>query len=109
MKIRFISEADEWSTEGAKITAPENLDAIHKVLEDEGPIILERWFYRGSKSPDRVVFEGFDDFTEYLNSQARAGDSIHVWSFSKVCTDQARLVFGKCPDDQGRVPKKGAY
>jgi len=108
VKIRFISEADEWSTEGAKIATPENLAAIRRVLEDEGPIILEHWFYRGSSSPDRFVFDDFEDFETYLGSKASAGDRIEVWSFSTVCTDQTRLAFGKCPDDQGRVPKKGA-
>jgi hypothetical protein len=69
VKIRFISEADEWSTEGAKIATPENLAAIRRVLEDEGPIILEHWFYRGSSSPDRFVFDDFEDFETYLGSK----------------------------------------
>jgi hypothetical protein len=51
MKIRFYSEAAEWTTEGGKITAPENLDAIHKTLEDEGPVLVEHWFYRKRSRP----------------------------------------------------------
>ncbi len=108
MKIRFYSDDDEWTTEGHKITAPENLQLIHKTLEDEGPIIVEHWFYRGASAPDRLFFEDFDEFLEYLNT-ASAGDKIHVWSFAAVCKKGNELASGKCPDDQGRVPKKGAY
>jgi hypothetical protein len=109
MKIRFYSEADEWSTEGRKIISPENLGAIRKTLEEDGPIILEHWFYWGSCAPVFLVFDDFDAFTEYLNNKASAGDAIHVWSFAAVCKDNNELAYGKCPDDQGRVPKTGAY
>jgi hypothetical protein len=109
MKTRFFSEADGWTTDGAKITAPETLTAIRRVLEDDGPIVVEHWFYRGSSAPDRIVFDDFDDFEEYLGKKASAGDAINVWSFAATCTQKNRLVHGKCPDDQSRVPKKGAY
>ena len=109
MKTRFFCEADEWVTDGVKITAPETLQAIRKVLEDEGPIVVEHWFYRGASAPDRIVFDDFDDFMEYLDSRASAGDAINVWSFAETCTQKNRLAHGKCSDHQGRVPKKGAY
>jgi hypothetical protein len=109
MKVRFYCEADDWSPEGVKITAPENLGAIRKTLEDKGPVIAEHWFYRGSCAPDRLIFDDFDAFIEYLKNKASAGDAIHVWSFTAVCKDDNELAGGKCPDDQGRVPKKGAY
>jgi hypothetical protein len=63
MKTRFRSEDDDWSVEGRKITSPEALDAIRRCLENEGPIIVEHWFYRGSSAPDRAVFNDFDAFT----------------------------------------------
>ena len=109
MKIRFFSEADDWTTDGAKITAPENLEAIRKALEHEGPIIVEHSFYRGSSAPHRLVFDEFEDFAEYLDGRASAGDIIRVWSFVALCTEQNKLASGKCPDDKGRVPKRGAY
>jgi len=109
MRTRFFSEADEWTTDGARITAPENIQAIRRVLENEGPIVVEHRFYRGASAPNRIIFEDIDDFLEYLDKQASAGDAFRVWSFERVCTEGERLAYGKCPDDQNRVPKKGAY
>ena len=109
MRARWIHEGDEWHTDGRSILAPDNLQRIRDVLEQKGPIIVEHWFYRGSSAPDRHVFEDYDDFIEYLNSSAFAGDAIHVWSFPEACHDGNTLASGKCPDDKGRVPKKGAY
>jgi hypothetical protein len=109
MRIRWQVEADEWTTDGRKINSPENLELIRKTLEDEGPIIVEHWFYYGSSAPDRFVFDDYDEFVEYLEGKAWAGDAIHVWSFAAVCKDENELASGKCPDDSGRVPKRGAY
>lgn len=107
MNIRY--EPDEWTPDGPKILSDENLEIIRKTLENEGPIIVEHWFYRGSRSPDRFVFEELDDFVEYVHSKARPGDAFHVWSFYLICTDEKVIAHGKHPDRDGRVPKKGAY
>ena len=107
MKIRY--EPDEWTPDGHKILSDENLGIIRKTLEDEGPIIVEHWFYRGSRSPDRFVFEDLDDFVEYVNSKARPGDAFHVWSFYLICRDEKVIAHGKYPDADGCIPKKGAY
>ena len=109
MKVGFFSDKDEWTVDAAKITSPENLANIRKVLEDEPPAIVEHWFYRRASSPERYVFDEFDDFMSYLKENACAGDIINVWNFGNTCTDQNMLAYGKCPDDQDRVPKKGAY
>jgi hypothetical protein len=45
----------------------------------------------------------------YLDAHAFAGDAIHVWSFAAVCGDDNELASGKCPDDNGLVPTRGAY
>ena len=55
MKARIRNEDDGWTAEGRRITAPEALEAIRRCLEDEGPIIVEHWFYFGSRSPDREM------------------------------------------------------
>jgi len=109
MKIQFFSEADDWTTEGAKITDPEQLEAIRKTFEDVGSVIVAHWFYRGASAPDRFVFDNFEQFTEYLDAHAHAGDIIDVWSVEAVCKRDNRLAGGKCPDDAGRIPKRGAY
>jgi hypothetical protein len=107
MKVRV--EADEWSPDGPKILSAENLESIRKTLEGEGPIILEHWHYNGSRSPDRFVFDVFDDFIEYVQGRARIGDAFHVWSYAVVCRDDNEIAGGKFPDEDGCVPRKGAY
>lgn len=82
MRTVYRHEGDGWSPDGKKINSPENLQAIQACLENEGPIIVEHWHYRGSRSPDRFVFDYYEAFVEYLDENCFAGDSLHVWSFS---------------------------
>ena len=109
MKTRFRSEADNWSQDGSKITEPAKLEAIRRTLDDEGPIIVEHWLYHGASAPERLIFEDFDEFTVWLNEHTYAGDAIDVWSWAATCQPDRRLAEGKCPDDQGLVPKGGGY
>jgi hypothetical protein len=109
MKIHCRYEPDEWSAEGPKITTPENLEAIRTALEERGPVIVEHWFYRGARGPDRLIFDDYDDLTVYLEEHACAGDAIEVWDWDTVCRTENVLARGKCPDDRGEVPRKGAY
>jgi hypothetical protein len=107
MKVRF--ETDECTPDCRKILSAENLEIISKTLEDEGPIILEHWYYYGSRSPDRFVFNDLDSFVEYIQSKAGIGDAFHVWSFASVCKDENIIASGKFPDEEGSVPRKGVY
>jgi hypothetical protein len=104
-----MDDDSEWSSERHNILSPDRLSAIREVLENSGPIIVEHWFYYGSCSPDRIVFDDYDKFLDYLNAKARPGDALYVWSFAQVCRDDNSLVDGKYPDRHGRVPKGGAY
>jgi hypothetical protein len=104
-----MSDPNKWLATGPNILSPANLDAIRTVLDDVGPIVVEHWFYYGSRSPDRVVFDDYEDFLEYLTHKTKPGDAIHVWSFAAVCSDKNSLTHGKVPDSEGRVPENGAY
>jgi len=104
-----MSEADGWSESGARITDRQVLERLRRVLEDEGPVIVEHRFYRGSSAPSRMVFDDFDVLASYLKERTRPGDSFFMWSFEATCTNERVLEMGKVPDELGRVPKGGAY
>jgi len=107
MKVR--AEEDDWRVDGEKVLSPENLEIIGNALENDGPVILEHWHYRGARSPDRFIFDDLDALVDHIQSKSVIGDAFHVWSFAAVCTDQNILASGKHPDEDGCVPRNGAY
>jgi hypothetical protein len=109
MKTRFRNETDGWNSEGSKITAPDKLEAVRHNLENQGPVIVEHWHYRGGSAPTRLIFDDYDEFIRWLHEETFAGDAIDVWSWANVCKWDLRLAEGKCPDEEGLVPRKGAY
>ncbi len=108
-KPGYRVEADEWSYDGEKISDPTKLEAIKQVLENDGPVLVEHKFLRGARGPHAQVFDDYEDFVEYLTTEARTGDKISVWSLWPFMRDTTPLAFGKCPAEDGAVPKKGAY
>ncbi len=86
-------ERDEWGTETPSIMSPERLSAIRGVL-DQSPIIVEHWYFYGSRAPDRLVFDDYDAFDEYLRTQTRPamqftfGDSMR----SAAMTTRSRMA-----------------
>ena len=100
---------DEWVSDSYTISSIENLQKIEHILENVGSVIVEHWHFYGSRSPTKMVFDDMDDFEEYLNENAIAGDAIHTWSMHELCTNENELVSGKCPDQNGLIPKGGAY
>ncbi len=102
-------ESDEWVLEGKKITDPACLSAIRELLREDGPVLLEDRYLRGACAPDHFVFSDFEDLTTYLTEKARAGDNIYVWNLSDFIRDAQPLAYGKCPDVDGAVPKRGPY
>ena len=109
MKARFRSEADDWTDQGSKITEPDKLDAIRETLENRGSVIVQHWFYRGASAPDRRIFDEYEDFTTWLENETFAGDAIDVWNMADVCLNENLLAEGKCPDEEGLIPRRGAY
>ena len=108
-KTVWRSEDDNWSSDGEKITDERKLAIVRQVLDNTGPILVEHWFYRGSCAPNRTVFDDYEDFIEYLQQHAKAGDAIHVWDLHPLLRDDNELVHGKCPAEDGTIPKGGAY
>jgi len=100
-----IDETDGWAIQGRSIVSPERLATIRQMLDEKGPIIVEHRFYRGSRSPKRLVFDDFGQFVEYISSQAYPGDAVWVWDFAELCRDDNRIVNGKYPDGMGRTPE----
>lgn len=98
-----------WRPDLQKIATPEKLAEIQRVLEKKGPVIVAHWHFYGSRAPDRMVFDDFDEFVTYLEREAIAGDIVEVWDMAEVCTERNTLATGKCHDEEGRVPEKGAY
>ena len=105
----YTRGSTEWTNEGASIVSPDNLAKIRHVLEHVGCLIVEHWHFCGSRAPDRRAFDDFEDFLDYLKQNAVAGDAIDVWSMHELCKPDNRLAEGKCPDEEGKVPKGGAY
>ncbi len=105
MSVRV--ESDEWGT-GPSILADSALAALRTALE-QTPVIVEHRFYRGSRSPVRLVFDDFSDLELYFRHEARPGDSITTWRYDASCRDDNALVHGKLPDTDGLVPQRGAY
>lgn len=104
MTIR--AESDEWGA-GPNILDAQTLAALRSALE-ETPLIVEHWFYRGSRSPDRRIFDDFEALEEYLRA-APPGDLFWIWRYDSLCRDDNALVHAKRPDADGTVPAGGAY
>ncbi len=102
-------EPDQWTQDGPKITSPDLLAAVKQELEVKGPVLVKHWYYRGARSPDFFVFDDFDNYLEHLQTHSRPGDAFDVWSLSLLLGQLGSLAEGKLPDDDGTVPKKGAY
>lgn len=105
----FIVEADGWTVDGAKITDPQKLEAIRTTIERRGPLILEHKYYRAARGAKYFLFDDYSDFVDYLNTQPNVGDRLTAWMLCDVCRDEEAIAAGKYPDDEGRVPERGAY
>lgn len=108
-KTVWRNEAHDWSQEGEKISDDRKLALLRRVLEESGPVILEHQSYCGSSAPERLIFDDFDELVDYLSQNAKAGDSIWVWNLEGLLRVDNALVHGKCPAEDGAVPKGGAY
>ena len=100
-------EGDDWGP-GPSILAATALATLRSAL-DETSLMVEHRFYRGSRAPDRLIFDDYYELEAYLRGRTRPGDSFLVWRFDLLCRDDNRLLEGKVPDADGSVPAGGAY
>ena len=105
----WFSESDEWAEGLPAISEHSTLEVMKKAFAQNKIVVVEHWFYRGSRAPDRLVFDDFNMFEDYLKENGRAGDAIHVFDVTDALKDGNELVRGKCPNERGKTPKKGAY
>jgi len=100
---------DVWTTDAPRITDPETLSQLAKLLATVSPPIIEHKFYRGGRSPHWFVADDYEELVEYLNTQTRPGDKFTIWRFDLCCRNDNVLTHGKTPDADGKVPLGGAY
>ena len=109
-KSPFRSDDDDWTPDGPKFTDSKTLAKVAELLEAGRFLIAEHWHYRGSRAPDRIDVEYLDDFVEYPEKNAIAGDVVDIFDLSDGWVSRGKsVVSGKCPDEQGEVPRTGAY
>lgn len=102
-------EPDNWGKNGDIFSTDENLNIVKEKIESGAFVIVEHWHYRGARCPDRFVIEDFEDFVDYLNENAIAGDIIDIFDLTDAWSKREIFLSGKCPDESGEIPEKGAY
>ena len=102
-------EPDGWSSHGAVITETSELDKVRSALGAYKTLVIKHWYYRGARSPDLVVVEDIDSFLDYLRENANAGDAIDVYDITGLLSEERCIASGKCPDQGGEIPQRGAY
>jgi len=103
-------EPDNWRlNESEVICSDEKLQIIEKELDAGKFLIAEHWHYRGASCPKRLVIEDYDEFLDYLKEHAIAGDIIDIFDLSIAWQSKKIFLTGKCPDELGETPEKGAY
>ncbi|MDZ4867373.1 MAG: hypothetical protein SGI91_08645 [Alphaproteobacteria bacterium] len=101
-------DGNDWADRSQNFLSPDRIAKIKAALAAQ-PIILEHRFYYGSRAPDRLVFDDFDEVQEYIATKVSPGDALWVWGYTDLCRDDNDIAHGKAPDAHGRTPKGGAY
>lgn len=98
----------KWIRKDSEIIDEKRLKKIKELLQIDA-VIVEHRSYFGAQSPTTQVFDNFDVFFEFFQSNVMPGDSLSIWIYSEVLTDEKMKVHGKVPDDDGFVPETGYY
>ena len=100
---------DEWVHDPGRTLNDALLERLRRTIEDVSPVIVEHRFYRGGSAPHRFVCDSFDQLAAYVRRRTHPGDSFHFWQYEHRCSDDSVLAHGKVPNEEGKVPKRGAY
>jgi len=104
------TESDDWHSDGPFLTDAETLEKLRVLIDKGATLIAEHWHYRGSRAPDRLVVDDVDNFLEYLQENAIAGDIVDVFDLTEAWGAKGEpAISGKCPDERGEIPRSGAY
>jgi len=96
---------ENWEINKDSTLSSEVLEAIEHYLNYKGFIAVLHWHFCGGRSPSPSAYEDFGDFKEYLDHEAKPGDIIHILPFP----EGEGIFSGKVPNENGQIPKKGAY
>ena len=68
--------------------------ALHRLRDTllESPVIVELRFAGSPSAPERLVFDRYATFMDYLERLARPGDTIAVWRYDAECRPDNALV-----------------
>jgi hypothetical protein len=86
-------------------SSPDQLAQIQSYLNHTGYVVVLHSHFCGARGATPSAFDDFDDFKAYLQSNGRPGDIIQVWSFPSG----EPMFKGKLPNENGEVPRVGAY
>lgn len=105
---KLFGNPDHWIVGYRNFYSSENLDRVKETCE-KGALIVEHWYLFGGSAPNRIIFDGYDRFVEYLHEHTKPGDILYCWDFDALCQHDNTTGEGKVPDELGRGFKGGAY
>lgn len=100
---------DNWSQAGEIITETAALDQVRAALAEFRILAVKHWHFAGSRAPSYVIVQDIDEFLDYLQENANAGDAVDVYDITDAISEERRIASGKCPNDNGEVPHDAPY
>ena len=85
------------------------LDRLMKIAEEESPLLVERWIYRGAQAPQRFVVASADELESYLRENWRPGDAYWFWRLDECCPTSCATANLVVPNADGSLVKGGPY
>ena len=96
---------DNWNLDASKTLSADKLREMRRILNKRGYVVVLHSHFCGARGATPSAYDDFELFAEYLKREAKPGDIIKVWPFPSGDP----MFEGKVPDEEGRVPRVGAY